>query len=79
MRDICGVVDEPLSREEAEELHRRWDEIKASKPSPPQVKGKPPVEYIEQAKAFRVREKAFLDALPASHRQQLQKAKKGGT
>jgi len=64
--------DEPvLSSAEAVELRRRWEAVQASKPAGP-GKGKPSEEYIQLAKDFRLREKAFLDALPAPQREWLQ-------
>jgi len=60
-----------LSSADAVELCKRWEEVQASKPAGP-GKGKPSEEYIQLAKDFRSREKAFLDGLPDSHKQWLQ-------
>jgi len=60
-----------LSSAEAMELRKEWEEVQASKPAGT-GKGKPSEDYIQLAKEFRLREKAFLDALPASQRQWLQ-------
>jgi hypothetical protein len=65
----------PLSSAEAVELRKRWEEVQAFKPAG-SGKGKPSEEYIQKAKDFRSREKAFLDALPASQRQWLQQLAK---
>lgn len=67
-----GNKEPLLSTAEAAELQKRWEEVQASKPAAPERKGKPPGEYIQRAKDFRSREKAFLDALSASERQWLQ-------